>query len=430
MKRALILISLIVSFSLAKAQDLSGVPGLNYNSLERKYEKSNEEIADAKKSQKDKTWFDRGEILQDIHDVNTEFLRVGMPVSEAKLYLQEPNDMRTTEKDGVVTEEYVYDRITLIFQNGALKDWNETEVIHPDPLPEALKAYRKALELDEKGKMDDDVKEMLDRMKTQAENDAIRYFSRKEYDKALEQFELIQDISRTSVFQGYIDSVIIYNAALAARNAGNHEKSAQYFEKTADINYGGSDVYYLLKEEYISLKDSAKALDALERGYALYPDSTLLIFELINYHLSSGNSEEGMKYLEKAEQLAGDNPSIYFAKGTLFEKLGDDEKAMEAYKESLKIDPEFFNSWFNIGALYFNNAVEMYEKANQIEDLDEYNKAKNEADEVLKLSVEPLEKAHSINPEDRSCLETLKTIYYRLQMTEEMEAVQAKLDAL
>jgi tetratricopeptide (TPR) repeat protein len=429
MKRAIITAFLLTGISVAYAQEMT-TQTLNYSALEKKLKKSDEAIVDEKDKLKADTWFNRGELLQDIHDVNIELIRLGMTESEAKLFLKEPNEVKTSEVDGKVVKEDVYDRITLIYENGVLKDWKETQVIHPDPLPEALKAYREALKLDEKGKLEKKVKENLDRMKVQAESDAIRYFTRQNYAGALKNFELIQDISKTDVYHGYIDSVIIYNSALAARNAEDHKKAAEYFEKAASIHYGGSDTYYLLKTEYIALKDSAKALDALERGYAQYPDSTLIIFELVNYNLSAGNSEEGMKYLQVAENLAGDNPSIYFAKGTLFEKLGDKEKAMAAYRQALEVDPEFFNAWFNIGALYFNNAVEMYEKANAIEDLKEYNKAKAAADDVLKKAIEPLEKAHQINPKDKSCLETLSTIYYRLQMLDKRKEVMAALEKL
>jgi len=429
MKRVIIAAFLLSGFFLANAQD-AAVPTLNFNSINKKIQKSDEAIVNEKAKLKASTWFTRGELYQDSHDVNTEFLRLGMPDTEAKIYLKEPTETKTLQEGNVVTEEFVYERITLIFENGILTDWVETEVIHPDPLPVALTAYNEALKLDDKGKLDEKVKENLDRMKMQAENDAVRHFTHNEYDKALEKFELIQDISKSEVYNGYLDSTIIFNSALAARNAGDHEKSAHYFERSAEIGYGGSDTYFHLKNEYISLEDSTKALDALDRGIDLYPDSTILIFELVNYHLSSGNSEEGMKYLQMAEELAGDNPSIYFAKGTLFEKLGDTENAMIAYEQSIAVDPEFFNSWFNIGALYFNNAVTMYEIANAIEDLKEYNEAKAAADEVLKKSIEPLEKAHSLNPTDKSCLETLSTIYYRLQMMDERDAVQAKIDAL
>ncbi|MFC2112683.1 tetratricopeptide repeat protein, partial [Bacteroidota bacterium] len=383
-----------------------------------------EAIVDEKDKIKPATWFNRGELLQDIHDVNIEFLRLGMMDSEAVLILGEPDEKRTKEEGNILTEEHVYKRITLTYKNGVLTEWKETQVIHPDPLPEALNAYIEALKLDKK------VKENLELMKLQAEGDAILDFTRKDYVAAVEKFELILDISKTDVFNGFIDTIIIYNAALASRSAGNHEEAAQYFERSAELSYGGSDTYYLLKTEYISLKDSTKALDALERGYAIYPDSTLIIFELVNYHLQSGNSEEGMRYLQEAEKIAGDNPSIYFAKGTLFERLGDPDGALKAYEQALEADPEFFNAWFNIGALYFNKAVAMYDKANLLEDLDEYNKAKELADEELKKSVPPLEKAHEIDPKDKDCLLTLKTIYYRLQMTEKMDAVEAELDNL
>jgi tetratricopeptide (TPR) repeat protein len=429
MKRAIIASVLFIGLSAVYGQEIA-TPTLNFNVLEKKLKKSDEAIKDEKDKTKAKTWFERGELFQDIHDVNIEFLRLGMPESEAKLYLQEPKEVKTSEVDGKVVKEDVYDRITLVFENDVLKDWKETKVIDPDPLPKALDAYKETLNLDDKGKLDKKVKENLDRLKKQAENDAIRYFTAKDYKKALENFELIQNVSKTRVYNGYVDSVIVYNAALAARNAGDHATAAKYFEKAASIKYGGSDTYYLLKSEYIALKDSAKALDALKRGYENYPDSTLIIFELVNYYLSTGNNEEGMKYLNIAEHLAGDNPSIYFAKGTLFEKLGDKEKAMEAYRQAIEVDPEFYNAWFNIGALYFNNAVEMYDKANKIEDLKEYNKAKEAADEVLKKAIEPLEKAHQINPKDQSCLETLSTIYYRLQMMDKREQVLEELKKL
>jgi tetratricopeptide (TPR) repeat protein len=351
-----------------------------------------------------------------------------MPASEARLYLKDPNETKTVQENGRSFEHHVYDRVTLIYENDVLQDWVETEVLHPDPLREALSAFEEALKLDEKGKLNNKVLDQLENLKRMAESDAIRHYSKGEFDKALEKFEIVMDASETEVYDNYIDSIIIYNAALAAKNAGNHELSVKYFEKSTEIGYGGSDAFYLLKNEYVALEDSAMALDALQRGYRLFPDTTLILFELVNYYLSIGNADEGMRFLELAEEQESDNPSIYFAKGTLYERMGEKEKAMEEYDKSIDVDPEFFNSWFNKGALYFNNAVELYDIANTKEDLDEYNKAKATADDELKKAIEPMNKAHELNPAERAALETLKTIYYRLQMTEEMEEVQEKLD--
>jgi tetratricopeptide (TPR) repeat protein len=427
MKRFITATILLAGVFSVHAQDLA-TPTLNYSALEKKLKKSDEEINDAKDKVKPNTWFSRGELFLDIHEVNIEFIRLGMPSSEAKLYLKEPNEVKTVEEGGRTTEHHVYDRITLIYENDVLQDYVETQVIHPDPLPAALDAFKEALRLEEKGKLDKKVQERLEDLKRMAESDAIRHFTRNEYDKALGKFELILEASKTEAYENYVDSVIIYNAALAAKNAGNHELSVKYFEQAAEIGYGGSDTYYLLKNEYMTLEDSAMALDALQRGHQLYPDTTLILFELVNYYLAVGDADAGMKFLTLAQEKESSNPSIYFAKGTLYERMGEKEKAMEAYKESLEVDPEFFNSWFNIGALYFNSAVEMYDEANTKEDLDEYNAAKAKADEELKRAIEPMEKAHQLNPEEKSALETLQTIYYRLQMIDKYEEVKHKLE--
>ena len=164
MKRFIIAsILLAVAFSL-NAQDLAA-PTLSYSGLEKKLKKSDEEINDAKEKVKPATWFSRGEIFLDIHEVNIEFIRLGMPSAEAKLYLKEPNEVNTVEEDGRTFEHYVYDRITLIFENNLLEDYRETQVIHPDPLPAALDAFKETLRLDEKKKLVKKVQEQLENMK-------------------------------------------------------------------------------------------------------------------------------------------------------------------------------------------------------------------------------------------------------------------------
>ena len=429
MRQLIISIFLLTGFLISHAQEVT-TPALNYDALERKLEKSDEQIKDEKKSKKARIWFKRGELFQDINDVNTEFARLGMGTNEAELLMGQPNEVRTIEEEGTKKEVYVYDRVNLIFENSALFDYEETEVIHPDPLPEALAAYQKALELDDRGRYDSRIRDNLERLKIQFEEKAVMGFNQNNYDKSLEAFENILEISDTRLFEEQIDTIIYYNAALAARNAGDHEKAIEFFRKAIDLGYGGSDAYYLLKTEYIAVNDSNGALKVLQEGYEKYPDTTLILIELVNYYLTSGDTEEGLKYLELAEQKEANNPDIYFAQGTLFEKIGDKEKAMEMYNKAIEINPEYFNAYFNKGALYYNNAVELYEQANQIEELEAYNKAKAIADEELRKAIAPLEKAYEIKPNERATLETLQTIYYRLQMEDKYEEVKKKLSEM
>jgi tetratricopeptide (TPR) repeat protein len=429
MKNLFISLLLLFSFIYAQGQQ-PATPTLNYGALQKKLEKSNLDINNAKKAALPKTWLLRGELFQDIYNVNIEFLRYGMSTMETKLFMKEPTEVKTVEEGGIVKQVYVYPRINLTFENDALTSWKETEVIHPDPLPEALAAYNKALELDVKGGLKNKIKENLEIMKKQFEAKAILGFTEGDYDASLTAFENIMEVSKASVYEGYIDTIVIYNAALAAKNAGRHDKAIQYFRKAIELGYGGSDSYYLLKSEYILVNDSNAAIRTLEEGFKKYPDTSLILIEIVNYYLTSGDVEKGLVYLELAEKAESSNPSIYFAKGTLYEKSGNKEKALEAYNQAIEIDSEYFNAYFNIGALYFNNAVELYEQANKLEDLKAYNTAKAIADDELKKAIQPMEKAYQINPEERAAIETLQTIYYRLQMMDKYEEMKKKLSEM
>lgn len=429
MKNLFISLLLIFSFVYVQSQE-PATTGLNYGALQKKLEKSNLDIQNPKKSGLAKTWFDRGELFQDINDVNIEFLRYGMSSMEAKLFMKEPEEVKTVDEGGVVKQEYVYPRINLLFENDALTDWKETEVLHPDPLPEALAAYNKTLELDVKGSLDKKVKENLERLKRQLESKAIQGFTHGDYDASLTAFETIMEVSKARVYEGYIDTIVVYNAALAAKNAGRHDKSIQYFRQAIDMNYGGSVAYYLLKSEYDVINDSVNVIKTLEEGFKKYPDTSLILIEIVNYYLTTGDVEKGLEYLELAEEHESNNPSIYFAKGTLYEKSGNKEKALESYNKAIEINPEYFNAYFNIGALYYNNAVELYEVANKMEDLKAYNDAKAIADKELEKAITPMEKAHQINPTERAAIETLQTIYYRLQMLDKYEEMKKKLSEL
>lgn len=429
MKNLFISLLLLFSFVYTQSQEPTA-PTLNYGALQKKLEKSNVDIQNPKKAGLAKTWFVRGELFQDISDVNTEFVRLGMSTMEARLFFKEPKEVKTVEEGGIVKQEFVYPRMNLYFENDILTDWKETEVIHPDPLPEAITAYNKTLELDTKGALDKKVKENLERLKKQFEEKAIQGFTHEDYDASLTAFENIMEVSKARVYEGYIDTIVVYNAALAAKNAGRHDKAIQYFRKAIDMNYGGSVAYYLLKSEYDIINDSINVIKTLEEGFQKYPDTSLILIEIVNYYLTVGDAQKGLEYLQLAEKKESNNPSIYFAKGTLYEKLGDKEKALESYKQAITIDPEYFNAYFNIGALYYNNAVELYEKANTLDDLTSYNAAKEIADKELINAIEPMEKAYQINPTEKATLETLQTIYYRLQMLDKYEEVKKKLSEL
>jgi hypothetical protein len=91
------------------------------------------------------------------------------------------------------------------------------------------------------------------------------------------------------------------------------------------------------------------------------------------------------------------------------------------------MDPTYFNSYYNLGVMFYNEAVRLYEEANSINDQKEYEAARAKGDEALASSVPYMEKAHEIDKTEPTTMETLKTLYYRLKMTEKYEAIMKEL---
>ena len=115
------------------------------------------------------------------------------------------------------------------------------------------------------------------------------------------------------------------------------------------------------------------------------------------------------------------------------------DKAKETYLKCVELDPLYFNAYYNLGVMYYNEAVKVYTDADKIMNQKDYDIAKAKGDDILAQAVPYMEKANQIAEANTdwpaaskqenltATLETLKTLYYRLKMTEKYDAVMKKL---
>ena len=111
------------------------------------------------------------------------------------------------------------------------------------------------------------------------------------------------------------------------------------------------------------------------------------------------------------------NASLYFAKGTLHDKLNDIDEAVKAYSKAIEIDPKFFDAYYNLGAVYFNNGVKLVEQANKVpaRDVEKYDALMADAGKEFKKALPYMEKAYEVNPSSKEVIEALKNIYFRFR---------------
>ncbi|HSH52335.1 MAG TPA: tetratricopeptide repeat protein, partial [Bacteroidales bacterium] len=150
---------------------------------------------------------------------------------------------------------------------------------------------------------------------------------------------------------------------------------------------------------------------------------------MIQIYLDLDKTEDAMKYLDMAIQQDPGNATFYFAQGTLYEKVENEEKAIEAYENAIENDESFFNAYYNLGALYYNKGVKQIEVANSIptSDNEAYEVELKKADKWFKEALPYMEKCHELKPDDNMTMESLKNLYYRLKDMENYNRMLEKL---
>jgi tetratricopeptide (TPR) repeat protein len=309
----------------------------------------------------------------------------------------------------------------------------KVKALAEDPLTEALESYKKALELDETGKFANSLKVKLTLLTNDLTNQAVEAFNEEDYNKALRSFEQILDVQEVDVVKQdnpeVVDTVIIFNAGLAAYNAENYDKAIKYYTEAAEYGYNEARTYNLISSAYLLKKDTLGAVQALQSGFEKYPENNDILRSMIQVYLDLDRTDDAMKYLELAIKQDPKNPMFYFAQGTLFEKMENYDRAIDSYEKSIEADDSFFNAYYNLGALYYNEGVKQIDVANSVptSNNEQYAKELAKADEWFEKALPYMEKCHELNPEDTSTMESLKNLYYRLKDMDNYNLMLEKL---
>jgi len=307
--------------------------------------------------------------------------------------------------------------------------------LHDNPLQVAFESFIKCKELDSKNFHKDMVLQYLNVEGQQFVNVGITKYNAKDYTGALQAFQntlqacAIEGIERT-------DSLALYYAGASAEQTGDLELAEKYFRQAIAINYKAEAAFVRLVRMYSDKEGSEdKAFALLKEGREKFPNNQTLVTDEVNVYLKNDQHAEAVKSLEVA--IAGEptNASLHFAYGFVNDRLAAKEieanpkgneaytgyiaAAEKSYAKSVELDGSNFDAVYNLGALYFNQAVKMNEAANMIDDMKKFEVARDAADAIFEKSLPILESAYAINPDDKGVLVSLKQLYYRKMAKDE-----------
>lgn len=259
-------------------------------------------------------------------------------------------------------------------------------------------------------------------------NKGVEAFQAGDPKKALDYFETSLFISE---LLSRVDTLAIYNSALASENSQQYQKALKFYNKLTDLQYGGAKMYTYKAALYRKMGDTTSAVATIQNGRKAYPEDKALIIEELDYYIQTGKSEEALKNLDLAISKDNENALLFFARGTIHDKNESFEKAAADYKKALKLKPDYFDAAYNLGAMYFNKAANYNNEANNYKytETTKIKEATKNAEAYFAKAKEPLLKAHEIDPSDKATIDSLMKIYINEGDNENYKKMKAKLTA-
>lgn len=415
MKRIFLALAVLLTVQLADAQVKSP------DAAKKAVEAAEAAAKDPKKAAKVATWLKVATTYMDAYNAPKGAAWIGASKQELQLVMgsDKPVSSETVVVGGDTCLKEVYADKELYFNEaGQLVMINVTKPIYTNALEKACEAYTKAYEVDVKKTKTKDIAAGLQAITNNYLDDAMASYMFANYAEASDLFGKAAAASATEPYSK-VDSTALYNAGFTAWMVKDYAKAETYFQKCLDINfyYEGGEVYAKLADLYNNTDRKDAARDVLEKGFVQFPQSQSILIGLINYYLESKQSPERLfELIGEAKKNEPNNASLYYVEGNIYNELGQKDKAIESYYKCAEINPEYEFGFIGAGILYYNQALEIQDKAAAELDNAKYEALVVEFENALHSALEPFEKAFEISKDDSlkvNIAEYLKNIYYR-----------------
>ena len=248
------------------------------------------------------------------------------------------------------------------------------------------------------------------------------FFNEKNYQAAINHFDTVEMINKCGDgkrFAGNLafDTVVALGKRLKVYAYNSLNKTAENMalvkEVAANPIVTNPDMYLFILDAYEQQKDEANFLKTIVEAKAKYADNKAIANRELNYYIKAGKQDELVKKLEDVITKDPNNAELLFTLGITYENLsknGKDKlgkpmvdpaivaKAEASYLKAIQANGNQADYQYNLGALYYNNAVEVNKQMNAIAgssaaEIKKYESLKKQRDEVFNKGLPYLAKA-------------------------------------
>ncbi len=289
----------------------------------------------------------------------------------------------------------------------------------------ALAGLKKAILLDPKHRVSKEANKYIGKLSAVFYGKGANDFKIKDFNKAITDFT---DAFNIAKFLGKTDTTAAFNLGISGVLASQPKVAVKYLKKCIDLNFKEPKVFIFYSRSLKQLGDTTQAMAALKQGRTRFPNKLSILLEEAQTYLEQGKSDQLIASLNEAISKKPNNPSndnFYFLIGKTYDDKGNQKMAEDYYKKAIGVNTNFFEAYYNIGAIFINNAAKIQKQANNLplSKEKEYKALNDSANAQLKLSLPWLEKALSIRPGEKLSTTALKEAYTRLKMYDKLKAL-------
>ena len=308
------------------------------------------------------------------------------------------------------------------YEAGVEKDESKLINLYPDQLFVAYDSYEKALELDVRERMHSQIRHQYYLLANDFRSMGEELFMKKTHKESLRAFEHALLIGESDLVSAKTDTNLVYNTAMAAYESENWEKTTKYLSSLHEIAYSVNTTL-LLAMAWRNAGDTVRSEEVLMEGVELFHyDESVLIF-LVNELVRSGRMEPAITYLNKAIEASPENFLFLWARGLVYRRMNDYDKAILSFRKAAELAPEKPTLYYHIGVSYYNIGIDLRESALRVAENDDYLEIREQYLEKFREAVKWLERSYELDPTNEKTITRLNQLYYQLQMKEEQKSL-------
>ena len=160
---------------------------------------------------------------------------------------------------------------------------------------------------------------------------------------------------------------LLYFAASNSISAKDYDTALAYYEELKDAQYTGEQTKYFAinvatgkKESFpdknirdLSVRSKSHSNPTQEKTKSRLPEIVKNISWIYTNHV--GDNDKALAAVEEAIKISPDDPSLLLTKGNLYYKMGDTAKFKEIMQEIIAKNPNDVDSYYNIGVISAEN---------------------------------------------------------------------------